>query len=146
MDKRQTPGELSGTERSRLVSSPHFGLLVLPALPRWACSGRSSLCCGAARSFCPCWGRNPPPLHHYPAHHPSLSSQLRSSASSDEPSACSASLSLFSSFPVHIWGNPMGFSGGTPSACSWPPIPAVPRLHVGEGRFRHLINLDLICK
>lgn len=120
MDKRQTPGELSGTERSRLVSSPHFGLLVLPALPRWACSGTASLCCGAARSVCPCWGRNPPPLHHYPAHHPSLSSQLRSSTSNDEPRACSASLS----FPPSLCtsgGIPWVFLGEPPRPAPGPP-------------------------
>lgn len=96
--------------------SPHSGSLVLPALLSWGCCGRASLQCEAARSLCPCWGRNPPPPYPYPAHHPSFSSQLPALELQQMCQAPALPLSLFSSFFVHIWRNPMGFAGGTP----WP--------------------------
>lgn len=63
----------------------------------------------------------------------------------DVPDSRSASLPL-SLLPRAQLGEPCGFCWGNPWACSWLPIPAILGLHVGEGRFRHLINLDLICK
>lgn len=81
------------------LNPPEVGMLWESLTPLWGSQeSLSSL------------GQESPPGHRYPAQHPSLSSQLRSSASRRRARLC---LSLFSFFPVHISGNPTGFSGVT---------------------------------
>lgn len=110
------------------ASSPsELGMLWESLTPVWGCQEPLSLL-GQESPSSPSFS-SPPPFPQLPAPEFSIQQMCQAPA---------LPLSLFSSFPVHIWGNPW--------ACSWPPIPAVLGLHVGEGRFRHLINLDLICK